>query len=219
MLAASSFFINPYLFYQQPYLCNGVQSTHCTQHVCSLPLAQRQQYLAHPMISSLGNNNPIYFCNGINTVLFMEEGILLGTFLGVIFAVLFSDIVGRRKTILMSLGIPIIGILLTVFVQLPLIRFIGLVLWGSGSQVTFGIGITILLDSTDYRTSGMIFTIFAACVAIGGLVNVLLFFLLKNWILVLLFYYALTYAITFLTFFFFVESPPIEIISHNSDPR
>ena len=24
LIASSSFFINPYLFYQQPYLCNGV---------------------------------------------------------------------------------------------------------------------------------------------------------------------------------------------------
>ena len=134
-------------------------------------------------------------------------------------AVLFSDMVGRRKTMLISMGMAIIGVLLTVFVPLPWIRFIGLVLWGSGSQVTFGVSVTILLDSIDYRTSGMIFTKFAACVAIGGLINVLLFFLIKNWIFVLLFYYALVYTITFITFYFFVESPPIEIISHNTDPR
>ena len=119
MLAASSFYINPYLFYQQPYQCNGVQSTHCTQHVCSLPLTQRQQYLTPPMISSLGNLDQTYFCGGISTVLFMEEGILLGAFLGVLIAVLFSDMIGRRKTMLISMGIAIIGIILTVFVPLP----------------------------------------------------------------------------------------------------
>ena len=219
LIASSSFFINPYLFYQQPYQCNGVQSAHCTQHVCSLPLAQRQQYLTSPQINSLGNNHPSYFCGGIGTVLFMEEGILVGASVGILIAIFFSDTIGRRKLMLTLLVIALVGIALTVLVPSPWIKFIGLVLWGSGSQVTFAVSLTILIDSVADECAPMVYTKFSCGLAIGGILNVLLFYFVKNWIYILVFYYALIYAIILIAFFFLVESPPIEIVSHNKDPR
>ena len=36
-IGSSVFFINPYLFYQQTFICNGNQSSHCTNYVCGLP--------------------------------------------------------------------------------------------------------------------------------------------------------------------------------------
>ena len=144
---------------------------------------------------------------------------MVGAFMGVLLAALFSDVIGRRKTMLISMAMAIAGVLLTVFIPFPWVKFIGLALWGSGSQVTLGVNITIILDNFDYKVAGILFTIFAACVAIGSLANVLLFFLIKNWVSILLFYYAVAYILTLIAFFFFVESPPIEIISHNTDPR
>jgi hypothetical protein len=44
LIASSTFFINTYLFYQQQYVCNGHQSSHCDTYVCSLPYSQRKQY-------------------------------------------------------------------------------------------------------------------------------------------------------------------------------
>jgi hypothetical protein len=55
LVGSSTFFVNAYLFYQQPFSCNGVQSPSCTQHVCTLPLGQQQQYLPPQEISTLGN--------------------------------------------------------------------------------------------------------------------------------------------------------------------
>ena len=167
----------------------------------------------------MGNNNPTYFCKGISTVLFMEEGILVGASLGIIIGVMFSDIVGRRKTMLVAIGLSLLGVIITVVGVAPWLKFIGLVLWGSGADITFGVSLTILLDSSANENSAITLTVFAASYAIGGIINVLLFYFLKDWILVLLFYYLLAYAIALITFFCFVESPPIEIISHNSDPR
>ena len=60
---------------------------------------------------------------------------------------------------------------------------------------------------------------FIACYSLGGITNVLLFYFVKNWVYVLVFYYILGYAIAGVVFFLFVESPPIEIISHSKNPR
>ena len=43
-IGCATFFVNPFLFYQKPYICKGVQSVHCTNFVCSLPLSQRSTF-------------------------------------------------------------------------------------------------------------------------------------------------------------------------------
>ena len=149
----------------------------------------------------------------------MEEGILVGASLGIIVGVMFSDIVGRRKTLLVAIGLGLLGVIITVVGVTPWLKFIGLVFWGSAADITFGMSLTILLDSSATENSPITLTVFTASYAIGGIVNVLLFYFLKDWILVLLFYYLLAYAVALITSFFFVESTPMEIISHNSDPR
>ena len=45
----------------------------------------------------------------------------------------------------------------------------------------------------------------------------ILFFLLKDWMLVLGLYYLLLYGLTSVLFFYYVESPPLEIIAKNKN--
>jgi hypothetical protein len=55
----------------------------------------------------------------------------------------------------------------------------------------------------------MAFVKFNAAFATGTMANVILFYTLKNWILVLMFYYALGFLALALAFYFYVESPPL----------
>ena len=61
-------------------------------------------------------------------------------------------------------------------------------------------------------------TLFLAAYSIGGMANALTFYLIKDWTYVLIFYYFLGIILFGIPFFLWVESPPIELISHNKDP-
>ena len=49
--------------------------------------------------------------------------------------------------------------------------------------------------------------------------NPVVFLLFRNWLYVLIFFYGLGFLLTALSFYFYVESPPLEIISHNENPQ
>lgn len=55
--------------------------------------------------------------------------------------------------------------------------------------------------------------------AFGTLANTILFYTLKSWVTVILSYYFLFYLGSLLSFIFFIESPPLEIISRAKNPN
>jgi hypothetical protein len=58
-----------------------------------------------------------------------------------------------------------------------------------------------------------------AAFAGGATVNAIVFYLLKDWQLVLLCYYGLFFLTTAFLLYYYVESPPIEIISKSKDAQ
>lgn len=145
-IGSSSFFVNTYLFYQNPYLCNGVQSAQCTQHVCSLPPEKRVNYESPQAIYSLGNEKSHYFCSGEGTVTFMQEGLLFGGSIGVVAVVLFSDAIGRKMTILASMIMAFFGILISILAPLTSVKFLGLLMWGAGADISFAIAASSITE-------------------------------------------------------------------------
>ena len=69
-----------------------------------------------------------------------------GAFAGAILVGFFSDFVGRRKTMLFSLTICVIGTIVVVVVNDVAVRCIGFLCWGIGSDVIFPIGLTYVVD-------------------------------------------------------------------------
>lgn len=67
----------------------------------------------------------------------MQEAMLLGASLGLFAGVIISDAIGRRLTVLFSLLCSIVGILVIVTIDNIKIKCIGLVLWGSGAEISF----------------------------------------------------------------------------------
>ena len=51
------------------------------------------------------------------------------------------------------------------------------------------------------------------------MVNPLIFFLFRDWLYITTFFYGLGFFVIAIAFYFYVESPPLEIISHNKDPQ
>lgn len=63
-MAGGLLFITPFLFFQDPYQCQGLpEATSCLALVCSLPPAQREQYVPTPTIFSLADKFADYRCN------------------------------------------------------------------------------------------------------------------------------------------------------------
>ena len=67
----------------------------------------------------------------------MEESMLFGGSVGVIVVLSLSDAIGRRRTILSSIVLTIIGILLITISNSIEIVSLGLLLWGAGGDITF----------------------------------------------------------------------------------
>ena len=51
------------------------------------------------------------------------------------------------------------------------------------------------------------------------MVNPVIFYLCRDWVYILIFFYGLGFLLTAVAFYLYVESPSLEIISHNDDPQ
>ena len=80
----------------------------------------------------------------------MEEGILVGAFVGVIVMIFFSDMIGRRKIVLYALVVGIVSLIVIVTVESPWVKFIALILWGAAADVNFVVALSTLPDIIAY---------------------------------------------------------------------
>jgi hypothetical protein len=87
LISASTFFVVPFLFYQNNYVCPNYDGD-CNQLVCSLPESERSQYLSPPEIRSLANYNGDMHCEKMSIVTGMQEVFLVGTSFGLVIIVI-----------------------------------------------------------------------------------------------------------------------------------
>ena len=76
----------------------------------------------------------------------MEEGVLIGAALGVVLVTLFSDFLGRIRSIKLGIILLIMAVLITLLGSVDWVRFIGFLLWGIGAQKVFLITLTLISD-------------------------------------------------------------------------
>ena len=69
----------------------------------------------------------------------MQEGLLVGGSVGVVVVGIFSDAIGRRKTILSSMVMAYVGIVLTLLVPTIELKVTGLLMWGAGADISFAV--------------------------------------------------------------------------------
>ena len=131
----------------------------------------------------------------------------------------FSDVVGRRTTILFSLIITVIGIAIALVFSDYIVKSIGILFWGTGADIIFAIGFTYVTEIIAEEDRARAYTVISLLMALGSLANPLFFFIFKNWFSTLLYFYGLGFLVVTIAFFFYVESPPIEIVSHSKDAK
>ena len=81
---------------------------------------------------TLANYNGDNHCETMHNITLMQSCILFGASAGLFLGIIFTDILGRRLSIILSVMLTIVGILLIFFDNLKL-KCLGLVLWGSGA--------------------------------------------------------------------------------------
>ena len=76
----------------------------------------------------------------------MQESIFIGAFLGVVLVGIFSDLIGRKKTVLYSIIMSVGGIVLVLVFSNVGVKCIGFFLWGIGTDISFAVGATYLAE-------------------------------------------------------------------------
>lgn len=157
----------------------------------------------------MANDNKNYFCSQSGTVLFLEEGLLIGASVGILPVILFSDAIGRRKTVFYSLIMSCVGILVTLLFSIVELQFIGLVLWGAGADIAFAVAASSITELVSEEERAKSYTWFAFAFSTGSVANAILFYFVSNYKYVTYIYYGLGFLICTIAFYVYVESPPI----------
>lgn len=144
---------------------------------------------------------------------------LLGASVGLFIGVIISDAIGRRLTMLFSLFFTAFGILLVLVIDNVKIKCIGLVIWGSGAEIAFTLLFPYVTEIVTENERTNCYVKLNAAFAGGATANAIVFYLFRHWAVVLSLYYGLLNVVAFALFYYYIESPPIEIISKAKDPE
>jgi MFS transporter, OCT family, solute carrier family 22 (organic cation transporter), member 4/5 len=139
-----------------------------------------------------------------------------GSLLGVFFMSLMGAILGRKTLILINLATMMAGILLTILcVNLWMAGF-GILLCVFGGKNNFNLCVIFMTETTSkkYRQefSVMIHTFYC----LGGLLNVLWYYTIGDYKIVLICCYALPSLFALTAVIFFVKDTPISLISNHT---
>jgi amino acid transporter len=111
MLSGSTFFIVPFLFYQDEYVCNDYDGD-CNKMVCALPVNLRSKYLPNEIIKSLANYYGDMNCEKMDEITGMQQLFMIGICSGLIVMVIFVEFIGRKTAVGLSLTLTIVSILM-----------------------------------------------------------------------------------------------------------
>ena len=121
----------------------------------------------------------------------------------------FSDAIGRKKTVVLSIFTSILGIAFISAFSNIVLKCIGLLLWGVGSDITFPVAATYISEIVAEEDRPRAYTMLRLVFSAGVLIVPIIFFLVKNWFFVLIFLFGLGFLVAAIGFQIFVESPPL----------
>lgn len=84
-------------------------------------------------MKTIGNHFGDLRCERIGEMIAMQSALLWGAFLGIFIALLFTELLGRKATVIYSIGMTILGIFLTIVLPNTGLACIGLFIWGAGA--------------------------------------------------------------------------------------
>ena len=92
----------------------------------------------------------------------------------------------------------------------------GLFVWGTGSEISFSILTAFITEKTAEKDRLRHYYWLQFWFTVGSLVNCVVFYLFRDWKLVIGCYFLPLYVAVTLAFIFYVESPPLELIARES---
>lgn len=129
--------------------------------------------------------------------------------MGVVAVVIFSDAIGRRLTILSSMIMAFVGILLTQLVPFVQVKFLGLLMWGAGADISFAVAASSITEIVAEENRAISYVGFIFAFTTGIILNPIIYYLLGNYLTVGYYYYGLGYLLLSIFFYKYVESPPL----------
>jgi MFS family permease len=163
----------------------------------------------------LANQFGDFRCEGSSYVTLLNSSIILGSVIGIFSAIFFTEWLGRRGTMIVSLIISIIGLCITFFWSQTAV-VIGVFLYGAGLDISYSSVFTFVTEFFAEEHRGRFYNIISLSFGIGTLVNPLAFYFIYDWKLVAIFVFILPIVISIFGFFLVVENTPIELISYHT---
>lgn len=133
----------------------------------------------------------------------------MGGSVGVVAVVIFSDAIGRRLTILSSMIMAFVGILVTQLVPFVQVKFVGLLMWGAGADISFAVAASSITEIVAEENRATSYVGFIFAFTTGIILNPIIYYLLGNYMTVGYYYYGLGYLLLSILFYKYVESPPL----------
>ncbi len=135
-----------------------------------------------------------------------------GSFLGFITFSYISDNYGRRLTMILSLGLAMLGSIITVIgYNLPMIA-IGVVMSGGGINVSAGIVFYFLGETVDNIKRQKYSIMVQAAYAMGAVFLTGFYFFIGHWRVITIILTTIPVIITFFIFVIYVEESPLFLL-------
>ena len=95
--------------------------------------------------ASLANQYGDFRCEGGSFVTLLNSSIILGSVIGIFSAIFFTEWLGRRGTMIVSLVVSIVGLCVT-FIESQTAAVIGVFLYGAGLDISYSSVFTFVTE-------------------------------------------------------------------------
>ena len=117
---------------------------------------------------------------------------------------IFSDLIGRKKTVAVSILMSLSSVFLILVFPSAIIKSIGFLIWGTGGNISFSLGVTYLSEIVAEEDRPKSYAKLSLAFAFGVIANPIVFLIFKDWVNVLIFFYGFGLIAIAIAFFLYV---------------
>lgn len=166
---------------------------------------------------SLANLSGDYRCPEETSELDLAQTLMFsGVSIGIFVLAMVGGLVGKRRLLLVSMWVCLLGMGLMVWSGSLIIGGVGMFCAVLGSNTSTNLVYTVITETVSSRYRANFSMIAMTSFAIGGLGNVLWFYLLRDFRLVILFFNLIPGVLVMLALIFFIKDTPMCLVTKNS---
>ena len=151
------------------------------------------------------------------------DGIITLTYIGGIVGCFINsfigDMIGRKSLLILSLLFNVLGLIVVIFSQSLIMATVGLFFVSIGSQNAFSVCFYFITEtiSEEFREKSSV--TFQFFYSFGVLLNVALYYLLRDWQMVLTLFYFIPSVVALIAIITIVRDTPICLVMRNSPSK